>query len=251
MKKLLLLGTTISLAMVGVAAAADLPPAPPPAPAPYVKAPPPLVWSWSGLYVGVNGGGAWARDIVSPTVADGGTFPRTNTLTKNGALYGGTIGLNFQTGPVVFGVESDLGGMSIGTSAADPLGGTENDFLNSGFYGDVTGRFGFAFDRALVYAKGGYAFFNGHASTTTGIAGFTVGETGAFNGWTAGGGIEYKIMPAWSFKAEYLHFDFGSKTATLTGGAGVFGYTNALTVDTVKVGLNYMFNWSGPLSSRY
>src|ERR1700674_4376282 len=58
MKKLLL-GTAISLAMVGVAAAADLPPAPPPEPAPYVKAPP--VWSWTGFYIGDDIGVGWAK----------------------------------------------------------------------------------------------------------------------------------------------------------------------------------------------
>jgi outer membrane immunogenic protein len=250
MKKLLL-GTAMSLAMIGGAAAADLPPAPAPAPV-YVKSPPPSCM-WCGFYIGVNGGGVWARDVVSPTIADGGTFPRSNILTKNGGFYGGDIGYNFQSGPVVFGIEGDLGYMAIGTSASDPLGGTEVDFLNSGLYGDVTGRFGFAFDRALIYAKGGYAFYNGQANTTTAIAGFTGASTSAFSsGWTAGGGLEFKIMPAWTIKAEYLHFDFGSKTATLTSGGGtVFGYTNALTADTVKVGVNWLFGGGGPVYSKY
>src|ERR1700730_16063306 len=48
-------------AAVDMAGAADLPPAaPPPAVAPVV-APPPL-WSWSGCYVGVNGGGTRAQN---------------------------------------------------------------------------------------------------------------------------------------------------------------------------------------------
>jgi outer membrane immunogenic protein len=241
----LLIGTAMTLVMVAGAAAADLPI--------YTKAPPPPPPDfWTGFYIGADAGGAWARDVVSPTIADGGTFPRSNTLTKNGGFYGGDVGYNFKSGPVVFGVEGDVGYMAIGTSASDPRGGTEVDFLNSGLYGDVTGRLGFAFHRALIYAKGGYAFYNGHANTTTGIAGFTGASSGTFSsGWTAGGGIEYKIMPAWSIKAEYLHFDFGSQTATLTGGAGTFGYTNALTVDTVKVGLNFKFGGGGPIFSQY
>jgi outer membrane immunogenic protein len=93
-----------------------------------------------------------------------------------------------------------------------------------------------------VYAKGGFAFFDGRANTTTGLAGFTGASTGTFIGWTLGGGVEYKIARDWSIKAEYLHFDFGSKNATLTSGAGVFPYNNDLTVDTVKVGINYLFH---------
>ncbi len=194
---------------------------------------------WSGFYVGADVGGAWAKDAVSPTVVDGGTFPRKNTISSEGVFGGGNIGYNLQRGNVVFGLEGDIGYMDIGKSKADLLGGTEVDSINSGLYGDVTGRLGYAFDRILVYGKGGFAFYDGEAKTTTGIPGFTVGKTGTFTGWTAGAGAEYKINPAWSAKVEYLHFDFGNENATLTGAAGVFPYKNSLTADTVKVGLNY------------
>src|SRR5229473_7752419 len=51
MKKLLI-GSFVALTMGGSAAiAADMP----------LKAPPPVVWSWTGCYVGIEGGGAWGR----------------------------------------------------------------------------------------------------------------------------------------------------------------------------------------------
>jgi outer membrane immunogenic protein len=244
----LLLGTAMSLVMVAGASAADM----------YLKAPsppPPPSDTWTGFYIGADAGGAWARDVVSPTIADGGAFPRSNTFKNaNGGFYGGDIGYNFQSGPVVFGVEGDLGYMAIRTNAADPGGGTEVDFLNNGLYGDVTGRLGLAFDHGLIYAKGGYAFFDGQANTTTAVGGFTVGSTSTFsNGWTAGGGVEINVLPALSIKAEYLHFDFGSRTATLTPAAGtpVFGYANALTVETVKVGLNLKLFGGGSAYTKY
>jgi outer membrane immunogenic protein len=230
-----LLAAAFSLGIVQAASAADMP-----VKAPMV-APAPLI-TWTGFYVGVNVGADWARDVVSPTVADGGTFPRSNTLSKSSWFGGGTLGYNYQMGSFVFGLEGDLGEMNISTSSPDLLGGTEVDFINNGLYGDVTGRFGYAFDSILVYAKGGFAFFDGRANTTTGLAGFTGASTGTFIGWTLGGGVEYKIARDWSIKAEYLHFDFGSKNATLTVGGGVFSYNNDLTVDTVKVGINYLFH---------
>jgi outer membrane immunogenic protein len=139
-------------------------------------------------------------------------------------------------------VEADLGDMSIARNQGDPLAGAEIDIISGGFYGDVTGRLGYAFGQALIYGKGGYAFYYGHGDTTTGIPGFAVGRTGAFTGWSAGGGIEHKITSAWSVKAEYLHFDFGSENATLSGGGGgVFPFKNQLTADTVKLGVNYYF----------
>jgi outer membrane immunogenic protein len=227
----------LTVGFAGAASAADMP-----APE-YTKAPPPVIWTWTGFYIGADAGGAWSKDVVSPTVADGGSFPRSNTLQTGGMLGGGTLGYNFQTGSFVYGIESDLGYMQLGYGyhQADQGGGTEVDFVNGGFYADVTGRIGYAVDHALIYGKAGWAYFGGTATTTTALPGFTWSNSGAFNGWTAGGGIEYQFTPRWSVKAEYLHFDFGSATATITGAAGVFPYKNSLTTDTVKMGINYRF----------
>jgi outer membrane immunogenic protein len=117
--------------------------------------------------------------------------------------------------------------------------------IQSGFYGDVTGRLGYSFDPVLVYAKGGFAFFEGDAFVDNHLgacgpsAGFTSrAKTSGFAGSTIGGGLEYRYDPEWSVKVEYQHFDFGKRTATLHTTCGVEPYTNGLTADTVSVGVN-------------
>jgi outer membrane immunogenic protein len=230
-----LFGIAAIAAMIGTPAlAADM--------MPY-KAPPPVtpVWSWTGFYIGGNAGAAWATDTVSPLVSDGGTFPRSNKLSTSGVLGGATAGFNYQFSSLLIGIEGDVGAMEIGGSKADPLGGTEVDNLNNGLYGDVTGRLGFVWGSALLYGKGGWGLYNGQGSTTSGLAGFTVTQTGTFSGKVYGGGLEYRLGGPWSAKVEYLHFAFGTKDAALTSGAGVFPYANALSADTVKIGLNYQF----------
>jgi outer membrane immunogenic protein len=234
MKKFLVAGIAAAALLSTPARAADLPT--------KGYTPAPAVWNWAGFYVGGDIGGAWARDDVSPTGADGGTFPRTNKVKESILFGGGTLGYNIQNGSSVAGLEVDLGDMSLNKSRADVLGGTEVDFIHSGFYGDVTGRLGLTFANILVYGKGGYAYLDGHGHTTTGLAGFTVAQGGNFNGWTLGGGVEFKISPAWSLKAEYMHFDFTSKNAAIINGGGtVFPYRNDLAINTVKVGINYLF----------
>jgi outer membrane immunogenic protein len=47
------------------------------------------------------------------------------------------------------------------------------------------------------------------------------------------------FAPNWSAKLEYQHFDFGNQTFTLAPAGRPF--REALTVDTVKVGVNYLF----------
>jgi outer membrane immunogenic protein len=222
-----------------------------PQPMPYKALPPPAApaWDWTGFYLGVDVGAAWATDTVSPTIDDGGVpFPRSNKLSTSGPLGGATIGFNYQLSSFLFGVEGDIGALAIANSLADPGLAGEVDSVNNGWYGDATGRLGVVWGRALLYGKGGWAFFNGQGSTTA--PGFTATSTGMFTGWTYGGGLEYRLDGPWSAKIEYLHFAFGTKDASLTDTAGVLPYANALSVDTVKFGLNYKFGM-GPLAPLY
>jgi len=229
MKKILLASVGVVAFYATPAFAADYP----------VKTPPAAMFSWSGWYVGGDIGGVRAKDDVSPTTPDGGAFPRTNTVNSSGVIGSGILGYNIQSGNAVFGIEGNLGGMGIGISKFDPGTGTEFDHLKSGLYADVTGRLGFAADKMLFYVKGGWAWFDGKAQTTTAIAGFTPVSSSTFSGWVFGGGTEYAFAPAWSVKWEYLHYDLGHETAVLN--PGPIGYRNKLTADAVTIGLNYHF----------
>src|SRR5262249_49280533 len=98
----------------------------------------------------------------------------------------------------------------------------------------VRGRIGVAFDNILFYATGGAGW--GHGK----ISGTVLGVNGAAEawhaGWTAGGGIEYAIVPNWSVKGEYLHYGLGG--ATYVGALN----TGSFSIETVKFGLNYLFH---------
>src|SRR5947209_8617293 len=151
------LASTVALvalaATVPMAGAADLtrrPPPPPPAP---VYAPVPY-YSWTGFYVGINGGGAWGGN--SRFDFPGGP---SDSVDVSGWLAGGTLGFNYQLGPVVLGVEGDIDASGIRGSNACLGGGfacqIQNDWL-----GTVRGRIGYAFDRFLPYVTGGLAVGN-------------------------------------------------------------------------------------------
>jgi outer membrane immunogenic protein len=264
MKRLLLGLIAATVLATTHAFAADLW-APPPPPMPYKAPPPPPppAWDWTGFYLGLDVGAAWATDTVSPTVAETGfgtTFPRSNKLSTSGPLGGAPIGFNYQLSSFVFGIEGDFGALALANSLADPGSGSlvETDSINNGWYGDATGRLGFVWGPALLYGKGGWAYFAGQGSTTTTVAGITTSQTGAFTGWTYGGGLEYRLGGPWSAKVEYLHFAFGTKDASLIDAGTVYPYANALSVDTVKFGLNYKFGLgpvapympSGPIFTR-
>src|SRR5262245_37752057 len=83
------LSTAIVLASTCVASAADLPV--------KYKAPPPALWSWSGLYGGVNAGYSFGRDSFSQELIDQGlTQQLPGRVLPTGAIFGGQLGYNWQ-----------------------------------------------------------------------------------------------------------------------------------------------------------
>jgi outer membrane immunogenic protein len=206
---------------------------------------------WSGFYGGIHAAGIWGG--VTVTDSGRGVPPGPFSYTPGGAFGGGTGGYNVQMGPAVFGIETDIGYMGLNGSGTVPSShpGQHQDItLDSGAYGDVTGRVGFAVGKTLFYGKGGFAFFTGEAKQTTTNPGYSsTGSSGAFTGWTVGGGAEYFVSPTVSVKAEYQHFDFGSKSAYQTAlvddpptTAGTRFYNdNRLRADSIKLGMNFHF----------
>ncbi len=191
---------------------------------------------WSGAYLGGHVGGLWASDKV--TDLEGYGFFPSLTNKASGVFGGGQLGYNWQRGNIVFGVEADLGIMGINHTVTERIPASIKD----NYYADVTGRLGYAFGSALVYAKGGVAYFNGEAKVVNPSRTFTAARD--FTGWTVGGGLEYALSPAWSVKGEYQHFDFGTANSAIYGcckGGNMynFHYAHDLTADAVSAGVNY------------
>jgi outer membrane immunogenic protein len=237
MKKFLL--ATVALVALGSAApalAADL------AARPYTKAPayaPTPIYNWTGFYIGGNIGGA---------------FGGNNSLTGSSGQFMGGIqgGYDYQFATNwVLGLEVQYDWMTNNNSGVVFPG---NALVSSGSdqLGSVTGRFGYSFGPALLYVKGGYAFKDGDNVSAT-VAGVPVAITtdgGHRDGYTVGGGLEYMFAPSWSAKIEYQYYNFGSGTFT-SGPVGLAGARFTDDEHTVKAGVNYHFNWGGPVLAKY
>jgi outer membrane immunogenic protein len=217
MKKFLLASAGILAMSVIAASAADLPRQRMPAKAEPVYVPP--VWSWTGFYVGINGGGGFGRsDFAAP-------FP-SGSFNTSGGLVGGTLGYNYQMDNVVLGIEGDIDWSNIRGSAAcaGTICETRNDWL-----GTARGRLGYTFGNFMPYVTGGLAVGD-IKNSIAGVGNAT--ETKA--GWTAGGGVEAHVSGPWSVKAEYLFVDLGR-------GAAVLGSDAKFQTHIVRAGLNYKF----------
>jgi outer membrane immunogenic protein len=216
MRKVLLAGVGILALGVAAASAADLPRRPMPAKAPlYV----PPAWTWTGFYLGINGGGGWGRSDFSAPFS-------TGTFDTSGWLAGGTAGYNYQIGQTVLGIEGDIDWSDIRGSAPCALTTCET---RNNWLGTVRGRLGYSFGNFMPYVTGGLAVGDIKSS----IAG--VGDaTDTKAGWTVGGGLEAHISGPWTAKVEYLYVDLGR-------GAAVLGSDSRFTTNIVRAGLNYKF----------
>jgi len=233
MKRLLMAGG-FALAAGGQALAAHLPqPGPPRAPAAYVPVPAP-VFTWTGIYVGLNGGYAFG----SSNFNEPGFIPGpTGNFSTNGFLAGGTLGANYQWGQFVFGIEGDGDWTNLSGTTYTNCGfgcTTQSDWLAT-----ARGRAGYAWDRILFYGTAGGAF--GNLQANSGALPF---NSTTQTGWTAGGGIEAAIAPNWTAKIEYLYVNLGSQSCPV-GSCSTSGNPTSVSLNEniVRAGINYKFNW--------
>ncbi len=227
----------------------------------YKDVPPP-VSPWAGFYIGGNLGIDWAHIDTQNNIfwnnwgcQNGCTFGG-NHLETTGGFGGGQIGYNWQWSPsFVVGLELDLGGLADDDRRFVNIDRFHNVSLETqgGFYGDITGRIGYTWGPAMIYAKGGFAWLNtdfkaSESNLWTGQTFATNGnDNNTLTGWTVGAGLEWLVSPSWSIKVEYLHFDFSLDNNNFCCGDGIPDnnfrfFKNDLQVDTVKLGFNYFFH---------
>lgn len=231
-----------------VAMAADLPPAPPPpprAPAAYVPALPPL-YNWTGFYIGGNVGYGFGGIGMSDTA--GSAFTST---TSQSFLGGGQVGFNWQWAGLVLGAEGDFEWLpnTKNTLTAANAGSLATATINDRWLTLADARLGYAWDRFLVFAKGGGAFA-GVSNSSGAISGtpttFAISGPGSNSGWNVGFGAEWAVWGTWSVKAEYdfIRFDNAVLTTAASAPAPFAGdtiSTNNRQISLVTVGLNYKF----------
>lgn len=265
MRKFLLGGTMLAaLAVSAPAMAADMP----------LKAPAmaPVIFSWTGFYIGGNLGYSWGRGDTDFTETTSGTRssqvfrtagptpvgpPTVVTLANvtaggsgraeiNGVIGGGQIGYNWQNGSMVYGIETDLdatgerGDTTVCLTAGCPVG----DIFGSASYrlrwlSTLRGRIGVTVTpRVLLYATGGLAAGEVDSTFSGGLVGgpFTTVTANPLKvGFAVGGGVEGALDNNWSAKLEALWVDLGSYD---TAFAGVTNTTVTNALNTPQQGFN-------------
>jgi outer membrane immunogenic protein len=229
-------------------------------------------YNWTGFYAGVNLGGAFVTGCPTYTPeTPSATWTGERCTHPDGFIGGGQIGFNYQAGNVVWGIEGDISGATGGSkeTAATTAGSATVPAGTMKITGDhtpgsietVRGKLGFAHDNWLFYITGGGAFAGGNvdaageftpAGGNAPTATFVANNHGTRVGWVIGGGLEWGLGHHWTARIEDLYMDLGtlSNSPTVCNGAGCQTFVDSLSltndrsslsIDVVRVGVNYKF----------
>jgi outer membrane immunogenic protein len=267
LKRVLMLAGALTL-LGGVALAADLPTRK--APPDYVPAPQ-AATTWTGFYIGVNGGYAgdqFRYPFSGYDDRDGRTLISGQgdaSLTSGGFVGGIQAGYNWQFDPSwLVGLEADIDATSItgkvnanasGLYLGNPVSGSLNLESQQQYLGTVRARFGYLVTQHfLLFGTGGLAYGDVKSSASLAasesgnavLGPYDYSKTTTHFGWTLGAGVEYMINKNWSFKTEYMYVDLGTKDVANGAASGPSGYSYDVKVhptdNIVRAGLNYRFD---------
>ena len=238
--------------------------------APIVVVPPPPLWT--GFFVGIHN--EWAGnvvDVTTTTVTPGAFVTSTVGNSFSGPTVGGHFGYSYEfANRVVLGGQFDMAWTDIkwrnGTSYTNAAGAglgfggviAANTRTGLDWLGGARVKLGYEFGKYLPFVTGGVAFgglssTNNASSATTGFGGSaTYGSASTTTaGWVVGAGFEYLLTESFSAYAEYLFTSMGGitrndATVGVAPAASTISIKN-LDLHSVRLGVNYHFNWAAPL----
>jgi len=228
------IGLFSALAFTQIAAAADIATKAPVSPAPVAT------YNWTGIYVGGSLGGAWATegpyqfvDVIPNSFAQ--------TSDANGWAGTGFLGAQWQWSSIVIGVEGNIYAMNQKHSGICP-----NTALlcqqRAPQSITIGPRLGWALNNWLVYGTGGWARTTIKSDVVT-PSGGTVDQTdNNHNGWFAGVGVEYALLPLVIVGLEYTHIQANEGTDISTPLGGIDDRIVGTKINTVRGRVSIKFN---------
>jgi outer membrane immunogenic protein len=249
-------GSAAVLALLtgGMAHAADMA-----AKAPVYKAPPPVIYNWTGFYVGAGFG--YGMFNLDSSLRFNGALESDNVTNAGRGLFG-TVGIGFDyqfTDRIVAGALADWDFSDTKGHFGDPWWERSGEIKQKWAWA-AGARIGYLVNpQVLSYFSAGFtqARFSGVTLTDGGLgqSGFDTTQAQTYNGWFLGSGIEAMLpgLPGWTARTEYRFSDYGSKDLTIfdSTGAPTGSVVNIRPrVQTVRAELAYKFGWSrGALGS--
>ena len=218
-------------------------------------APLPMIYDWSGFYIGANGGWGQSRNCWDFVTA-AGAIVTDACADRSGGLIGGQLGYRWQAGTWVFGLEGQGDWADLSSTRISLINPALSTRVRTDGIGLITGQIGYAWNAALLYVKGGAAVTSNSYNILTTLGGVNIANASSTRwGGTVGVGFEYGFAPGWSVGVEYDHLFMGNSNNSFSVvNPIVAGALNRINqdVDMVTLRFNYRFGGYGaPIAARY
>ena len=182
-------------------------------------------YNWTGLYVGIQGGGSWGRADTSFTGVGTG-------LSQNfsGHTLGAFVGAQYQWNKIVLGGEVSFNGLH---------GQSQTNCPNSAFLCSVkadgmtigAARLGYAFDRFLPYFKIGYGNMSLVSDSVPAFPGYR--DQREHRSVAFGGGLDYALTNELILGVEYMKMQ--PDTVTYSAMPFALGVTRDIRADNQSI----------------
>lgn len=192
------------------------------------------VANWSGVYIGVAGGGFWA-DANST----GQDFPDTESIDFDESGFAASIygGYNWQVQSFVFGLEGEVNWLDLDFGADRFQTTGPWTYLSADWSATVSARAGYLFTpEVLAYGKLGYTWTNFEAGSWGGNPAIDDGVVGAVQ---VGAGIEAMLTSNLILRGE-VAYNFAVDDVSIDYG-GDDNYVYEPDYGTAKIGIAYKF----------
>jgi outer membrane immunogenic protein len=203
------------------ARAADLPS---PAVSSSLLAPAPVA-TWAGFYAGSVYGFGFAQVTSRQTGSNSASF--------NGQTGGGLIGYNWQSGPLVYGLEGDITLHVIRADMAS-VPGLVASHVDTLYTGRARGRLGYDLGDFLPFIAAGIATNEFYQADVVNPG---AGSVRRATGWTAGAGLDWTvalpILGTTLLRAEYVYEAYPTASLALYAGP----VQSRLSTQFVRIGL--------------
>ncbi len=182
---------------------------------------------WSGPYIGITAGGAFANV--------------KNATSASGLTWSGYAGYGINLSALYLGAEVDA---TWGGSSAKIAGPLQTSELEVDWSTSARARVGVTFGGVLLYATGGAAWSRQSLGVAS-LAGGAGSTSKTLSGYVVGGGVEMKLLPFVSGRIEALHYDYSSGATDLQVGlpaAAISASSRGLDETVVRAGISLRFN---------
>jgi outer membrane immunogenic protein len=196
--------------------------------------------SWSGFYVGGQVGGAWSNSGF--TFNNGAGIVESFNYNPDSVIGGGHVGIQGEWNHWVLGVEGAFNWSNLSKTDESVLSPTRFRTLTTDDIGSIVAKAGYAWDRWLLYAKGGWADARINTFAINRATGVFANPTSWEGGWTIGAGLDYLVTKNLVVGIDFNYYNFTfDRTAIATDSTIGHWYNTNSDIYAVAARVSYLF----------